>query len=71
MIPSILKKLKIIQLKPNGDYEKKRINPYNPLSYIFLFSFYTIAIPFFFVYFGIRGIIQESGPDVTKPFTWR
>lgn len=41
-----------------------RINPYNPLSYIFL----TIALIVGIVAFGIIGIWKET--DMTNPFKW-
>jgi thiosulfate reductase cytochrome b subunit len=63
MIRDILKFLAVIQQR--GEPKKRRINPYNPLSYI------TIVIVFIsgLIMFGAVGIWKEI--DLSNPFKWR
>jgi hypothetical protein len=77
MIINLLKRLHIIQTICNEERYKKglarlgrgyfnahRINPYNPLSYLFL----LIIIPIGILLFGVIGFPKEV---VTKnPFKW-
>jgi hypothetical protein len=43
----------------------KRVNPFNPLSYVVLFSVIPVAI----VMFGVVGAWKEI--DFSNPFVWR
>ena len=70
MIRKILKLLLIVQERTHKDvFNKKRvqqrINPYNPLSYIFFLLALIIGI---FV-FGIVGICEEF--ELHNEFKWR
>lgn len=57
----LLKKLYIVQEYSNG---KRRINPYNPLSYITLVIIFFVGI----IMFGIYGFWKEV--DIQNPFKW-
>ena len=59
MLIKVLKVLLIIQQKN----KKRRINPYNPLSYAVI----AIAIFSAFFYFAIKGINKEKN----NPFKWQ
>jgi len=69
----MLKKILVIQEKSNknrveklgkGFSTAKRFNPYNPLTYIVLFSILLIGI----LLFGVVGIWKEV--DLRNPFSW-
>lgn len=69
MIRKILKFLWIIQEKKHTDefkrtYFKKRLNPFNPLTYITIFITFLIG----FLMFGIIGFWQEV--NRINPFYW-
>ena len=63
--------LKVIQLRkitPKHKmymFEERRLNPYNPLTYI------TLTIAFFvgIILFGVSGFWNEV--DLNNPFKWR
>ena len=63
--------LKVIQLRkitPKDKmymFEERRLNPYNPLTYI------TLTIAFFvgIILFGVSGFWNEV--DLNNPFKWR
>ena len=71
----ILKFLKIVQVVSNEERHKNglkrlgkgffnayRLNPYNPLSYIF----FIILIPIIFLMYGVLGLFEK----VSNPFKW-
>jgi hypothetical protein len=65
----ILRKLGIIQERKEIDSFKKtiieqRLNPYNPLTYIFIPTVIIIGI----LLYGVIEVFQEE--RVTKPFKW-
>jgi hypothetical protein len=65
----ILRKLDIIQERKKIDSFKKtiieqRLNPYSPLTYIFIPSIIIIGI----LLHGVIEVFQEE--RVTKPFKW-
>ncbi len=69
-LDKILKFLFVLQKRTKTDafnhkYKQRRINPYNPLSYIFLMILYIIG---FFAY-GIQGMIEDARP--IKEFKWK
>ena len=73
MVRKILKFLFIIQEVPNAKREPKlgrghmtarRINPYNPLSYIALAVLLVVGI----LLYGIVGVWKEV--DASNPFKW-
>jgi len=57
----LLKKLYIVQEHSNG---KRRINPFNPLSYIALIIIFFVGI----IMFGVYGVWKET--DIINPFKW-
>lgn len=70
MVKKILIGLKVLQIKeerkPSGNiYERSRVNPFNPLSYLILF----ITIIFAIVCYGVIGFVREIGTD--NPFKYR
>jgi hypothetical protein len=73
MIKKILFHLKVIQIVSNknriiklgrGFNDAKRLNPYNPLSYLTLLVVLLVGM----VAFGIIGFWKEV--DTTNPFKW-
>lgn len=72
---NILKFLKILQVVSNeerhknglkrlgkGYFKAYRLNPYNPLSYVF----FIISIPIIFLMYGVLGLFEQ----VSNPFKW-
>lgn len=53
-----MKSLWIVQIKMKGDYELLRINPYNPISYLFIIVFVFIQT--------IARIIVEIFADIPE-----
>jgi hypothetical protein len=56
----ILLALKIVQQKQfkdpfNKTYTKRRLNPYNPLTYILIIFLFAIGL----IMFGVKGIFKE------------
>ncbi len=69
-LDKILKFLFVLQERIKTDvfnhkYKQRRLNPYNPLSYIFLMILYTIGL---FAY-GIIGLIEQTEP--IREFKWK
>lgn len=77
MIRKVLKFLHIIQSVSNeqrtklglkklgrGFFEAHRINPFNPLSYLFI----LLCIPIAIIMFGLVGIWEQI--DKKNPFKW-
>lgn len=60
----ILKKLNVIQEKIEGK-RYRRINPWNPLSYITIVLTFVVGI----VCFGVIGFWKEL--DIENPFKWK
>jgi len=69
----ILKSLRIIQVASNEGREKKlgrgfssayRLNPFNPLTYIFLIGLFVVGI----TVFGVVGFWSQI--DIKNPFKW-
>jgi hypothetical protein len=70
MLRKFLKVIWVLQVrdvkgKHKAISEKRRLNPYNPLTYIFMIVIVIIAI----VLYGIVGAWAQL--DLEKPFTWR
>lgn len=71
MIRKILKWIWVIQFKktqPDNNFErtyKRRLNPYNPLTYVVILTALSIGI----ILFGIVGIWRET--DLKNDFKWR
>jgi len=64
-----LTKIYIIQEKINENgFKRHRVNPYNPLSYIFLVSSFIVGL----IMFGVKGLSYEM--DIRgkrNPFKWQ
>lgn len=56
---------KTIKTKFNCSYKPFRINPYNPLSYIFITCVFVVGI----VLYGIVGFWKET--DLKNPFKYQ
>jgi len=59
----ILRKFYIIQISKTGI--RKRLNPYNPLSYLLISGILIVGI----IAFGIIGFWSEI--DLKNPFKWQ
>lgn len=73
MMRKFLKRLYIIQEVSNKDRTPKlgkgyrtarRVNPYNPLSYIALILFFIVGV----IAFGVVGLWREV--ELVNPFRW-
>ncbi len=69
-LDKILKFLFVLQERTKTDefnhkYKQRRLNPYNPLSYVFLILLYIVGL---FAY-GIIVMIEDAEP--IKEFKWR
>jgi hypothetical protein len=73
VLKRILKKLYVIQEVSNkgrskkygrGFFTARRLNPYNPLSYITIIVVFVLAL----ICFGIIGMWKEI--DIKNPFKW-
>ena len=77
MYRNILKKLRIVITVSNverekkglkrlgkGHYEAHRLNPFNPLSYVFFIFLLIVG----FILFGIVGFFKEI--ETLNPFKW-
>jgi hypothetical protein len=65
----ILTKINIIQEKKNENgFIRHRLNPYNPLSYIYLVISFIAGL----FYYGIRGLSDEMDMRGKRnPFKWQ
>lgn len=66
MLIKILKFLFILKEKINKlGYKRRKLNPFNPLSYLFL----VLVVIFGLMAFGFIGISKEM--DFKNPFKWQ
>lgn len=65
----ILMKIYVLQEKRNErGFVRHRLNPYNPLSYIFLLMQFIASL----FYYGIKGLSDEMDMRGKKnPFKWQ